>query len=124
MEKVVLALSLMAGLYSVGATANANDGNGLLSDCNDFLNIVDSNHQADMSDALLAGQCVGYVRGVSDLITAQGGPACMPRPSLMAGQVVRIVVNYGKNHPTVLDKQRLILVTSALIDAYPCDKSR
>lgn len=124
MKKELLVLSLLGGLYSAGATASTNDGNGLLSDCNDFLNIVDSNYQADRSDPLLAGQCVGYVRGVSDLITDQGGPACMPRPRLMAGQIVRIVVNYGKNHPTVLDKQRLILVTSALQDAYPCDKSR
>lgn len=124
MKNGLLALSLLAGLYVTTASANVNDGNDLLDNCNSFLTMADTDYQPSRSETLVAGQCIGYVQGVSDLISAQGGPACMPPQGLKAGQVVRIVVNYGKNHPTVLDKQRLILVTSALRDAYPCDKSR
>ena len=87
------------------------------------------------TDNLNAGACSGMVRGVMDTMALwqsvdDGGSVdttamhgCIP-DSIKAIQGARIVVKYLNDHPEKLHVPDTRLVLMAMVDAFPCGKSR
>ena len=70
--------------------------------------------------------CVGYIMGVVDGSTWASGwnanhlfPICIP-VEVTREQLVRIVLKYGNAHPDELHAHAQELVTSALLQTFPC----
>ncbi|KJZ40913.1 MULTISPECIES: Rap1a/Tai family immunity protein [Pseudomonas] len=115
-----------AVLAGVSSTANAEDpkydGNELLSQCQQYIKVADSEPDYDRIDA---GMCMGFVQGVYGTFSLlseelnDGIKFCVPG-SVTNSQLVRVVVKYLKNHPAQLNLYRTGLVWSALKEAYPC----
>jgi hypothetical protein len=75
--------------------------------------------------------CVHYTLGIMDGVQGEvlfvqsktkqivPKPFCLP-PSIENGQMVRVVLKFIREHPTVADKHTATLAMVALGDAYPC----
>lgn len=72
-------------------------------------------------------QCVGYIEGVSDALTAVASVDterrffCEPA-GLIAQQLIDVVVAYLRSHPETRHSAAGEEVTLALMKAFPCDK--
>jgi hypothetical protein len=94
------------------------DGNALLETCTDALRYVDNGYRRTRAqDAVHFGWCVGYTMGWMD---AYPWAAALRLPKITAVQLVRIVVQYLRDHPQRLHDTRDVLIRSALQEAFPC----
>lgn len=108
----------------------ADDGNKLLEQCNVAVNIMDGKElTADTQGGIDAGNsmyCFGLLQGVISLNKLYEVPLrnkalfCTPNSDITNGQAARIVVNYLKKHPEVVDEPDFAITINALIEAFPC----
>lgn len=95
-------------------------GNNFASECGDTL---DSQH---ISTA--GATCLTYVIGLHDgigMFADKGGPTelyCQP-DGVTAGQALRLLVKYIKDHPEKSQQATRDLMLTALIEAFPCPAS-
>ena len=89
------------------------EGNALFEDCM-------SNNYSD----LIA--CYHYVMGVADMVDTLGeievsgfSPICIPT-KVSVGQLGRVVQSYLNVHPEKTHMKAVVLVVSALREAFPC----
>jgi len=130
MKKIILAF-LITGFTT---TVNAFSGSELLSQCKNFVQILDDG-QAELQAALQAGLCGGYVLGVQEGFIAsselaemvskdKGGPLVTKQywdiPSDVESEnIVRIVVRYLEINPDMQNKPAVLSVINALRQTYP-----
>jgi len=108
-------------------------GNELLEDCSYALELDKENQSSE--NFLKGGYCLGYINGVAsthEMLAAllkynkekkTYSPIlwCLPRnPSIPVGQVARIFVKYLKENPAELHRDGSVLLSAALINAFPC----
>ena len=121
-QLIGLAVIVVAsGLWATPAAGQElrNDGNELLQNC-EYL--ISQNVESDMA-FYGAARCTGIVRGVwlaTQLAsTHMGGNLCAPDEGT-TGQMARVVVKYLKDHPEELHMDEVVLISQALLDAFPC----
>jgi hypothetical protein len=83
-------------------------GNALWNECSD-------NH------AFQFGLCMGFVAGIADAMNIAGTKACFP-PGVTVGQTVNVVKQFLGQHPERRHETAVLLVASALGEAFPCKK--
>ena len=108
MKKALMFLLLI--LYSGIAFTAYVDGNVLLSNCENDLDVVQ-------------GHCIGYITGVADTSkgkTHEGNRYCVPE-GVLAGQLKKIITKYLNDNPKNLHLSAFSLVQDALIEAFPCE---
>lgn len=124
MKAWIGAVAIVGSVASGAVIAKAQDGNELLSQCQ---NVIRANPNAEASEALDAGLCLGLVQGVRQTmaIYAEVLPreerTCIPE-GMTNGQGVRVVVKYLEDHPKTLHYAATVLTMAAYRDAYPCKK--
>ena len=91
------------------AQTHANTGVALLS----RLNTVDG-----PNPGLGTGLGVGYVSGVSDTLRV-AELVCYPQ-GVTVNQTVKVVHKYLKDNPAQLHQDTVLLVSAALVEAFPC----
>jgi len=130
MNKIILAF-----LMALSTTAaSAFSGSDLLSQCKNFVQIVDGG-KTDLKHTLQAGLCGGYVLGVQEgfiasselafIISEDKGVApvtgeywAVPE-DVESENIVRIVVKYLEVNPEMQSKPAVLSVINALIQTYP-----
>ncbi|VVN89191.1 Rap1a/Tai family immunity protein [Pseudomonas fluorescens] len=116
-------LALSACCWSVSALS---DGNKLLQECQDGINAMDG---GTAKNAVGVGHCVGVLQATMDTLdlshelTKLPKYVCMPEGGIPMIQSMRIVVKYLKANPESLNVNESILVTTALMSAFPCSDS-
>ncbi|NNB49528.1 Rap1a/Tai family immunity protein [Pseudomonas fragi] len=126
--KILLAFVLVACCWGESAMAK---GSQLLQQCQETLLIFDggtSKHPAD------AARCLGTINGTvdgldiansfySDQVKKDLPPViCWPDEAVTKDQSVRIIVKYLREHPEKLHMGNSLLITLALVSAFPCGK--
>lgn len=111
--------------HSSDSVAGTNpDGNVLLESCKS----TDDPNPTDISRGL-ALYCLGLVQGVMNthVLVARGlgekAMLCTPE-GVTTGQGVKIVKKYLDENPSKLHQDSTVLVTLALMNAFPCEASR
>jgi hypothetical protein len=111
------------------ATLFGPDANKLVEDCRHVAQSLASSGVAP-STALGAQACLSFIAGVLDGAqmehnwTGRGGdrrlfPICFPS-GVSGGQLAKIVVKYGDDHPEKLNFASAAFVMFALQQAFPC----
>lgn len=120
MKKGLLVIGLAASLSCGSVFADwENTGNELMRQCAVGLKwLNDPESITQTMDFVSMTACSEYIRGVGGAMNA-ASVACVPS-SVEVGQLVRIVSNYGREHPLILDKSKLALAGLAIQSAYPC----
>ena len=110
-SKGVLAVLLLIGTVGGGAWESAHALSG------DDLAAVCTAKDNKSREAL----CVGYVSGVSETLTSvvRTSGICAP-DNVALGKLITIVVDYIKASPEKRQSSAVMLVWSALVDAWPC----
>jgi len=130
MKKIILVF-LIAGFST---TVNAFPGSELLSQCRNFVQILDGG-KTELQAALQAGLCGGYVLGVqegfiasselADMVSeGKGTPSVTKQywvipPDVESEKIVRIVVRYLEINPDMQSKPAVLSVINALRQTYP-----
>ena len=133
MKKIVLVC--FATLIST--TANAFSGADLLSQCRNFVEIIEGG-QTDLKHTFQAGLCGGYVLGVqegfiasselSDVVSEEMGIKSVEThywnvpADVEAEKVVEIVVRYLELNPDMHKQPAVLSVINALRQTYPVKK--
>jgi hypothetical protein len=111
------------------ATLFGPDANKLVEDCRHVAQSLAPSGVAP-STALGAEACLSFIAGVVDGAqwAARGGdrrlfPICFPS-GVSAGQLAKIVVKYGDDHPEKLNIASAAFVIFALQQAFPCSATR
>ncbi len=121
---IAVAVALV-GMLGSGGTAMASDGNGLLTQCQALVRMMD-NQQLSQIASMEVGQCLGMVEGVRGvlLIYEQNVPknlrVCFPEGGINNGQAARIVTKYLHDNPAELNEDATLLTILAFKTAYPC----
>lgn len=105
--RTILAVALTV-VSTAGADAAFLDGNKLREWCSS-------------SDQGNQGACLGYVVGVADMLSTNGGlggQACIPE--IEATQAVSMVRRYLERHPDLARNAASDLVVRALAESFPC----
>jgi hypothetical protein len=127
--KIILVAAF--GLLTPPSSAFAADGNEVLAQCTDLLELVDNPSSANSTPVkgYNAGYCTGFVHGItktSTLYEVSGrltSPVvCLPKSGVQNGQAARVLVKYLKEHPEDLHLDSGVLAVLALRDAFPCAK--
>jgi len=119
--KYILVLTVLL-LISTSLHSEENDGNELLSQCNETIRYLDGATEVDIDDGL---QCLNYLHGLNDALRvwqAVGNTpiTCLP-PALSNGQAARVLVVYAKNHPAILHQVKSLVAIMAYQDSFPCE---
>lgn len=124
MKKGLLAVGLATSLLCINSYAESLDldtGSDLLARCNLLLADLDRTSgrpSISVEDFYLKGQCVGFVKGTARLLQLTK-VICLPT-KVSDAEIIRVVVNYGKNYPKVLHQSSVNMALYGLGDAYPC----
>jgi hypothetical protein len=116
-------LVLIVCCWSLEALA---DGNKLLQECQDGINAMDG---GEAKNPVGVGHCVGVLQATMDTLdlshelTKLPKYVCMPDGGIPMVQSMRIVVKYLKATPESLNVNESVLVTTALMSAFPCPDS-
>lgn len=100
------------------------DGNQLLGQCQAALRTMDGVDKAN--PGFNVGYCMGQVTGVMDMLSVHSQEIlvryrpCTPEGGIPYGQGIRIVVQFLKENPRLLQLEASTLINMALKDAYPC----
>lgn len=65
---------------------------------------------------------LGYVAGIARALDGEG--FCLPPGQVRFGEMKEVVLKYIGDHPTMLHKERALVIGLALADAYPCINGR
>lgn len=80
---------------------------------------------ATVDDALDGFYCIGYIFGLVDgsVLGSRGEQqrfvACIPAEAPI-GELVKVVVKYGDDHPENLHKHSILFLKDALQHGFPC----
>jgi hypothetical protein len=130
MKKIIFACLIT----SLSTTANAFSGSELLSQCKNFVQILDGGKPA-LQETLQAGLCGGYVLGVqegfnasselTDIATKDKGiPSVTEKywnipADVVSEKIVQIVVRYLEKNPDMQNQPAVLSVINALRQTYP-----
>ncbi|WP_085724682.1 Rap1a/Tai family immunity protein [Pseudomonas sp. R37(2017)] len=126
-SKMMCTLTLLASGWTGFVLAN---GNVLLQQCQDALNVVDGGAG---KSAFGGGVCLGKIEGTLDGIEMARGyysassgktlpPFICPPESVTKEQQLRIVVKYLKENPEKLHQHEVTSIALAMASAFPCGK--
>lgn len=119
MRYIFTILVFLTSLNSLSQT-----GHDILNDCEIALSFVNGEKGKSDSDFVKAGNCVGYIRGVSDfntLIKVGGAKPFFCKPnSQNQFLTIKVVVEYLKKNTDKLDDPEFGLVINALREGYKC----
>ena len=93
---------------------------------NDLLRKCDGPFSTDAEKVASTNFCQGYLQGIQQMhhvvIGLRGTPPlyCEPTAAGNYDQLQRVVVKWLKNNPEQLHRDARVLVTRALIEAFPC----
>lgn len=120
LASTIAALALFAMSAAAGAGNEIPDGNKLLHDCR----IHESSKSTDGPlNALGAGYCQGFVKGVLQTATFVEPPlVCQPPEGVALGQAIKVVLQHLEDHPELRYMSELEVTLDALRRAYPCKK--
>jgi hypothetical protein len=125
--KVWIGAVALAGLLASGGAA-AETGNQMLPACTELLKDSTDNKFAEGGSKFAAGQCLGFISGVTGLLVyahnkdPAGYPVCLPESGFTNGQALRVYVKYLNANPEHLHYDATGLLMIALGQAYPCKK--
>ncbi|CAB4122415.1 hypothetical protein UFOVP36_45 [uncultured Caudovirales phage] len=108
------AVAMLTAPLDVSAReASSDDGNELLSQCND-------------EGYYLQGVCMGIVKGTINTLDAwsivnKTSPYCRPDNATW-GQMQDVIVSYLKRHPEIRSESASLLILKAQREAWPCAK--
>ena len=122
-KRIGIFIVVVCGL--MGSTF-AEDGNGLLEDCQKYLG---DEQYSSYTDSLKAGICAGYLLGVTDTVElwdqwvamweASKKTHCLPEAAEF-DQLAKVVVKYLEDNPADLHLNASFLVQLAFMEAFPC----
>jgi len=121
MKSIIFIVTILLCTSSIcAAEERTYTGNELLNNCNNVIAGVEGRSH----DMFVGGYCLGYVDGIDDALNILpienfDRGYCRPK-NVTAGQLVRVVVKYLKNHPEKLHENQFLLTLSALLNAFPC----
>lgn len=81
------------------------------------------------ADKFEAGVCLGFVDGsVSlhhvDIVTDKTNLLyCMPEANISTINIITLWIKYLEKHPKMLEKEPIATFSSAMAEAFPCDKA-
>ncbi len=119
MKKTILII-VAACLFSSAGITKAFTGNDLYPEL-ETRQLFSSGILNDYALCLISGHALGYVGGVYDWVIMESGLIC-PAGNITYNQVADIAYKYLKEHPESRQYNASILVTAALIQAFPCAK--
>lgn len=94
------------------------DGNELLEDCNEAINLLDNTGR--QANPFKAGTCMGYVMATSETYPLLAPKKlCLPF-DFKNNQAIRVVVKFLKANPEKLHDASSGLVMDAYFHAFPC----
>ena len=121
---LIVFLVLMFIPTPVSAEIKPMDGNTLINYCSHM-------QKSERGDAdtnfLKAGMCLGLVGGYTDSmrttisIFSLKNNLCIPMNANW-GQRIKVVVKYLEEHPEKLHMHYETLITTAMLDAFPCNE--
>lgn len=130
MKKIILACLLAV----LSTSVNAFNGADLLSQCSNFVDILEG-RKPDLQKSLLAGQCGGYVLGVQQGFIASSELAAIASEDkglepvtgkywnipedVEPEKIVKIVVRYLEINKDMQSKPAVLSIINALIQTYP-----
>jgi len=94
---------------------NRCDGNHLLPECRTAIDFADHNIVNTFENGYNTGYCMGLVTGIADGLRVM----CVP-DDVTYTQMERVVFKYLNDHPNQLHLWESLLVTQALVQAFPC----
>lgn len=109
MRKALLALCVIVPLYTPTSAVAQNNGNELLAYCT-----------AHSSEIFRAGQCFGFINGVTTTSTDLG---CVPE-NVTRRQAKDIIILYLEQNPHRRHLGSSHLVEESLRNAFPCGSRR
>ena len=117
---------LLTALLLTATTAHSNDENGnkLLSQCNEAVRFQDGILDVDSEKALM---CLSFLDGLKaalhlwQQVDKASSITCLPM-TVNNGQASRIIVEYGRKNPSILHHHHLVLAVQAFQDAFPCEE--
>ncbi|MCI4440424.1 Rap1a/Tai family immunity protein [Tibeticola sp.] len=113
---IILALGLVPPAGAQGYSLTGND----------FLRMCDGPFSNDVEKLMYASFCTGYLQGLQQMHHIVVGVRnvqplyCEPTQSGNYDQLERVVVKWLKNNPEHLHRDARVLVTRALMEAFPC----
>ena len=126
MRSAAIGVLIIGGLI---APAQAETGNDLLSKCEAFLNNYHSRGQGTFElsgDVAVSFQCFGYMSAIGEFgfLYDDGGRRAIEHVCLPHGtdttQLIRVLVNYGHQHPETLHEAAILFALNSLVSAFPC----
>lgn len=93
---------------------------------NDFLRRCDGPFSNDVEKLAYKSFCTGYLQGLQQMQYIVVGMRnvqplyCEPTQSGNYDQLERVVIKWLKNNPEQLHRDARLLVTKALMEAFPC----
>lgn len=110
-------------------TLHSRIGNAeyLLSQCKNVDSVNLSRKTVPLKDAPEVMMCFGYISGIIDLEdfnhatlpTSSSHVWCLP-DGASNSELAKVMVKYGNDHPEELHLPSVVLVTNALLKAFPC----
>jgi len=123
----ITTLLLLLPTYALGEV----DGNALLQKCEPIEKLYEDPASLSSKDASGVVYCLGYLDSFMETFSFQvmakivpSVPYCMPEDQLPKKDIVKVVVDYLKNHEEELGKPAGYHIFMALREAYPCDKEK
>jgi hypothetical protein len=119
MKAFAVAVALV-GMISSGVAA-ASTGNELSEQCQAFIK-----DPTPPSKYFESGVCVGYINGMVDgislakALSPEKVSVCFPQHGFTSLQAVKVVQRYLDTHPERLNEDAMILTSTALRQAFPC----
>jgi hypothetical protein len=113
---IILALGLVPPAGAQGYSLTGND----------FLQVCDGPFSNDAEKLMFESFCIGYLQGLQQMHQVVVGVRnvqplyCEPTQSGTYDQLKRVVVKWLKNNPEHLHRDARVLVTRALMEAFPC----
>ncbi len=119
MKRKLLLAGLLVNFSCANAFADSGRADELLGECIKAVQYMDA-PDADPNpvDLVYANRCTHYISGARDVLTVTGR-ACIPR-EVSAGQLARMAVKYGNEHPEILTQHKLSLALKTMMSSYPC----
>jgi Rap1a immunity proteins len=118
--KIIFGLVLLT-LFAVPSRAQSTitDGNHLLVSCQITVKSMDNGNTpaTNTYDNWRDGLCVGLVRAVLHISPS------ICSANITAGQAIRVVEKYLRDHPERLSLGDIALIDEALSQAFPCKQS-
>ena len=128
--KAVSSILAVCLFFAMPAFVNAAvDGHELLQKCEAIDKLYDDPASLSSKEGSGVVYCLGYIDSFIETFAFQfqaklvpGVPYCLPEKDLSRKEIVKVVVDYLKNHPEELSNPAGYHLFMALRQAYPCSK--